>query len=99
MIEIRDKSRCCGCTACANICPKQAIEMKEDEEGFLYPVIDMKKCVNCGLCEKVCPIINEANEQNKAESYIYACQTILQAQLLQRASYNCGLIMLIKTAV
>ena len=38
MIEIKKKSDCCGCTACANACPKSCIEMIEDSEGFLYPV-------------------------------------------------------------
>lgn len=49
-----DKSKCCACTACKNICPKQAIEMLPDEKGFLYPKIDENKCIKCGLCEKVC---------------------------------------------
>lgn len=49
-----DKSKCCACTACKNICPKQAIEMILDEKGFLYPKIDENKCIKCGLCEKVC---------------------------------------------
>lgn len=49
---------CCGCTACMNVCPKAAIEMKEDFEGFLYPELDQTKCINCGLCAKVCPIEN-----------------------------------------
>ena len=49
---------CCGCTACVNACPKAAIEMKEDFEGFLYPELDKSKCINCGVCEKVCPIEN-----------------------------------------
>ena len=58
MIEIKDKQNCCGCTACAAICPKSCIEMKEDMEGFLYPVVDQSNCINCGVCEKVCPILN-----------------------------------------
>ena len=58
MIEIKDKQNCCGCTACTAICPKGCIEMKEDMEGFLYPVVDQRNCVNCGVCEKVCPILN-----------------------------------------
>lgn len=49
-----DKSKCCACTACKNICPKQAIEMISDQKGFLYPKIDENKCIKCGLCEKVC---------------------------------------------
>lgn len=35
MIQIKDKSKCCGCMACVQKCPKQCITMKEDEEGFL----------------------------------------------------------------
>lgn len=58
MIEIKDKQNCCGCTACAAICPKGCIEMKEDIEGFLYPIVNQKNCINCGVCEKVCPILN-----------------------------------------
>ena len=54
MIQIADKSQCCGCTACAAVCPHDAIRMKPDVLGFLYPVVDREKCINCGLCEKVC---------------------------------------------
>ena len=57
-IEIKDKSLCCGCTACYSICPKNAIEMISDNEGFLYPQINKDKCIECGLCKKVCPILN-----------------------------------------
>lgn len=54
MIKIEDKSLCCGCTACASICPHNAIRMVPDALGFKYPVVDQEKCVDCGLCEKVC---------------------------------------------
>ena len=54
MIQITDKSRCCGCTACAAVCPHNAIRMEPDVLGFLYPVVDKEKCTDCGLCEKVC---------------------------------------------
>lgn len=53
-----NKKECCGCTACGNICQKQAISMKPDEDGFLYPVINQELCVECGLCKKICPINN-----------------------------------------
>ncbi len=55
MIEITDKSKCCGCNACGDVCPFDAISFKTDIEGFWYPVVNMEKCVNCGLCEKICP--------------------------------------------
>lgn len=61
-----DKSKCCGCTACASICPKQAISMVADEKGFLYPVISQESCVNCGLCKKVC-----AFNKRDDKTYVY----------------------------
>lgn len=73
-IEISDKVNCCGCTSCMNICPKNAITMISDEEGFLYPKIDEEKCINCGLCKKACPILNVKEEKinNKQEGFIVA---------------------------
>lgn len=59
MIKIKHKKDCCGCHACENICPKNCIEMKVDQEGFWYPVIDQTKCINCSLCEKVCPELKQ----------------------------------------
>lgn len=50
----KDLDLCCGCGACVNICPKEAIVLKENEEGFLYPQVDNDKCISCHLCEKSC---------------------------------------------
>lgn len=55
--SLKDKKQCCGCNACAQICPTKSIVLQEDAEGFAYPQIDSTKCVECQLCEKVCPII------------------------------------------
>lgn len=52
------KKSCCGCTACESICPKYAITMLPDENGFVYPHIDYSKCINCNLCQKVCSYQN-----------------------------------------
>ena len=65
MIEIKNPSDCCGCTACASICRHEAISMEPDDLGFLYPKVDKSKCVDCGLCDKVCAFNDNYNiEQN-----------------------------------
>lgn len=54
MIKVKDKSACCGCVACVQICPKQCISLDEDKEGFLYPTVNRNLCIECGKCEAVC---------------------------------------------
>lgn len=68
MIQIDDKTKCCGCTACESICPKKCIQMKTDEEGFKYPSIDLSKCIGCNMCKKVCPIINHKEISGELEA-------------------------------
>ena len=55
--------RCTGCTACANRCPRDAITMAPDTEGFLYPVVNEAACVSCGLCTGVCPVLQMREER------------------------------------
>lgn len=78
MIEITEKSRCCGCSACISICPKQCITMYEDEEGFLYPKADKHLCINCGQCESVCPVIHQEAPKIPIVTYaaINPCETV-----------------------
>ena len=54
-------AKCCACRACEQICPQNAIEMKFDAEGFLYPHINWSKCIECQLCEKRCDFNNDLN--------------------------------------
>ena len=65
------KENCCGCHACYNVCPKFAINMVADKEGFLYPNVSVEKCVNCGMCLNICPSVTKLplNSGDKA----YAC--------------------------
>ena len=82
----RDKSRCCGCGACRSLCGAGAVEMRADEEGFLYPVIDQEKCVNCGRCRLACPFEKEDHYQNQGGSKFYAAKHRSQEVLRRSAS-------------
>ena len=51
------KAECCGCELCSQSCPKAIINMKQDEEGFLYPhITNEDECIGCKRCVKVCPM-------------------------------------------
>ena len=68
---ITSTNKCTGCMACYNVCESNAIEMIENEEGFLYPVINKEKCTNCGKCKKVCPV-NTVYEETFPKMKCYA---------------------------
>ena len=67
-----DFSACCGCGACAAICPTNAIQMEYAEKDWhLHPQLNSEKCINCKKCVNVCPALNEKSEE-KFEPYGYA---------------------------
>lgn len=72
-IEIVDKRRCSGCTACLSVCPKGCISMQEDEEGFLYPIVDDAVCIQCGKCVKVCPYSHSEFTNKPEEEELALC--------------------------
>ncbi|OPJ61895.1 Coenzyme F420 hydrogenase/dehydrogenase, beta subunit C-terminal domain [Clostridium chromiireducens] len=92
MIEIVEKQNCCGCHACANVCTKNCISMKSDNEGFLYPITDKNVCINCNLCEKVCPIINVPKREDEV-ILAYACKN--KDKKVREASSSGGLFTLL----
>lgn len=80
------KVNCCGCEACANICPKGLITMKPDKEGFFYPVIaNIEECINCNQCKKVCPVRNDEKTKNFLE-IAYAGYVNDEIELLSSSS-------------
>jgi len=81
-----NKEDCCGCSACCNICAKQAITMKPDEEGFLYPEIDQSLCVDCSRCTAICPLIHEGNYKEGITPHFYAARHKSQEVLRQSTS-------------
>ena len=104
MIEIKDKKDCSGCNACKNICPKNAIEMVNDEKGFRYPRVNRDLCIECNLCNKICPIKNKVKINNNPIAY--ACYNknleerlnsssggifiLLAKQILEKGGYVVG---------
>lgn len=72
MINIQDKSKCCGCRACSEVCPKNIIYFRQDDEGFAYPEVDKENCIDCGLCNKVCPFENTNTKQCFNDPRVYA---------------------------
>lgn len=65
MISIIDKTKCCGCSACEQICHVNAIKMKEDDEGFLYPEVCQESCIQCNKCELSCPVLSRNPIENQ----------------------------------
>lgn len=71
MLEEVKKDFCYGCSACASVCPKCAIKMLPDKEGFKYPNINKEQCIECGLCEKVCPVLKCEDKKNYSIRKVY----------------------------
>ena len=65
MESVRESGLCTGCAACSQSCPQGAIDMAENDEGFLYPGINSERCNDCGLCRKICPVNVTAAEDSK----------------------------------
>ena len=66
--DICNYTECTGCYACANVCPKRCISLKDDKFGEIHPVVDQNACIDCMLCQKTCP-----NNRERKYSYPNHC--------------------------
>ena len=85
------KDNCTGCYSCANICPKNCINMNMDKEGFKYPNISEDKCIKCKKCINICPVLNKKVIKNKPRAY--ACYN--KNEVIRRESSSGGIFTLI----
>ncbi len=68
-MKLAEKEICTGCGACREVCPKHAIEFREDDEGFPTPALNKQKCVECNQCERVCPALHMPKTQPVRAAY------------------------------
>lgn len=70
---ICEYDKCTGCSLCFDVCSHGAIQITENNDGFIFPQIDNAKCVDCGLCKKRCPVLNpeRLNKNNLSDLKVY----------------------------
>lgn len=78
-----EKSECCACGACLNVCPKQAISMQEDEYGFYYPIIDKNACIRCERCKGVCAFQQSRIDNKPIKTF---AAVAIDAELVQKSA-------------
>lgn len=69
ILKIGDK--CTGCGACVSVCPRNALTLNYNEEGFYIPYLDQSACIGCGLCNKSCQAINPATVTDTDSRHIF----------------------------
>ena len=94
-VLFENKTECCGCGACRNICPKGAIRMVEDSCGYIYPEITPELCIECGRCKQVCAFQNKKETQTPKKVYA----AVAKNQDLQRTSASGGIFAVLAQAV
>ena len=91
MLELSSEL-CTGCGACMNACPKNAIQMSKNNEGFFYPVVG-KDCINCNLCNQVCPVYTPKANKKFLSPKCYAAWA--KDENIRKASSSGGIFSLL----
>lgn len=67
-MSVCELNNCVGCYACANVCPKKCIDVKDMSIGTIAN-IDESACIKCNMCKKVCQAYNDV--EYKQTKYAY----------------------------
>lgn len=86
ILLFNEEKDCCSCSVCVNNCPKNAISIIENEQGFTYPIINSDMCICCEVCKKNCAYQN--TQENNAPQYAYAA--VVKDELLLKESASGG---------
>lgn len=81
--DVLFREACCGCGACGEICPTEAIRMGENARGFIIASVQADKCIHCDLCDKICPV---KTQQKQEEITCYALKLSDTDSLMQSQS-------------
>lgn len=74
--KLAPKDLCTGCSACEQICQRDCIQLRGDQNDFRYPeIVNPQKCVHCELCTKTCPVLNRT-ESVIHEPDVYAAMSL-----------------------
>ncbi len=68
-MNLAAREHCTGCAVCSAGCPKGAIRMVADREGFLYPQVT-DGCVRCGHCAHICPVLKQREPRTEPAAFL-----------------------------
>lgn len=105
MTTVCELNKCTGCMACVDICPKNAINIKDSLDAY-NAVIDADKCINCNLCHKICQNNNNLelskpikwyqgwaeDEDVRSRSSSGGAATALMLSFVENGGYVCSCI-------
>ena len=91
MIDQIKREECCGCSACAAICPKGCIQIEQDLEGFYHPKLNSQNCIECKKCLTICPVNQkETSIYPETEERVTQAYAAYNTDLLQRYTSSSG---------